>query len=151
MLRLPGPNKDMSYSLCRMGDVEQVPRQQSSARMGGRGTREWEGQGGWKCMLITSGAGGWALQVSVPQRTIHSGSGQAFPWPLVITDRFSQPTRATKHSSCMIQHSSRALNHNHSISVGNKYTGISLWVSLYIINVLYDSFADNYHSLRICE
>lgn len=68
----------MSYSLCWMGDVEQVPSQQISARMGGRGTVELEGQGGWRCMLITSGAGGRALQVSVPQRPIHSKSGLAF-------------------------------------------------------------------------
>lgn len=51
-----------------------MPRQHGGARMGVRGTGEREGQGGWRCMLITSGAAGRALQVSVPQRTIHSGS-----------------------------------------------------------------------------
>lgn len=58
--------------------MEQVPSQQTSARMGGRGTVELGGQGGWRCMLITSGAGGSALQVSVPQRAIHAKSGPAF-------------------------------------------------------------------------
>lgn len=93
------PDKDMSDSLRRMGDVEQVPKQHSSARMGGWGTGEWEGRRGWRCMLITSGAGGRALQVSVRQRTIQSRSGLALPWPVPFTlSVSSQQTQNTAHA-----------------------------------------------------
>lgn len=139
----------MSYSLCRMGDVEQVPRQRSSARMGGRGTGEWEGQGGWRCMLITSGAGGRALQVSVPQRSIHSGSGLVFHWPLAVTDHFSQLTYSRKTH---LRHDPTELWFPIiSVSICSKYMGISLRVSLEIINLHYDSFADNYHSMWLSQ
>lgn len=45
-------------------------------------------------MLITSGAGGLALQVSVLQRTIDFGSGRAFLRPPAITKRFSLQGKA---------------------------------------------------------
>lgn len=47
-------------------------------------------------MLITSGAGGLALQVSVRQRTIDFGSGRASLRPPAITKRFSLRRNAAR-------------------------------------------------------
>lgn len=58
------------------------------ARMCGPGSGQCEGRGGWRCMLITSGAGGPVLQVSVLQRTIDFGAGRAFLTPPAITKCF---------------------------------------------------------------
>lgn len=58
-----------------MADENQVPRGGRGARTCGRGSGQCEGQGGGMRMLITSGAGGMALQVSAQQRTIDFGSG----------------------------------------------------------------------------
>lgn len=79
---------------------------------GGRGTGGWEGQGGWRWMLIAYRAGGWAPQVFIPQRTIHTELGLAFP----LTTRYhallksgekikqeEEKNKRTIESSCTVQ------------------------------------------------
>lgn len=115
----------------------------SDARMGGRGTGERGGRGGWRRMLMAPGAGGRALQVSVPQRSIHSEP--ALPSPRLTTLQLqtasvsSQQPQNTAHASSTAAEGLARLAVV-SLSICSKNTG--KWACV-TCSVRCDNFADN--------
>lgn len=109
----------------------------SGARTCGPGSGQCEGRGGWRCMLITSGAGGPLLQVSVLQRTIDFGAGRAFLRPPATTKCFS---RGANCSLCMISWS-RGMEFNNVLF----FTWMLVRYSIKIIDRLCGTVCDNYN------
>lgn len=131
-----------------MGDVEQVPRQRSSARMGVRGTGG-VGRPGRLEVHVNHFRNRRQSSAGVCPTKDHSlwvrtGSPLTTCYHRQLQSAHKKPQN-TAHAWCNAAEELRITII--SFSIGSKYTGIRLCMLLEIINEHYDSFADNHHSM----